>query len=111
MNRNRDSDSFFGETLEKSEGGDKITLFYISQKFHIGIGCFNPVFAQTRINSKINYSYVALYNRSEYMDTFKRGKGIFIKFVKTFKWGHQKDEESAKFEAEATESAILKGTK
>ncbi|MDR2065058.1 MAG: carboxypeptidase-like regulatory domain-containing protein [Prevotellaceae bacterium] len=107
----RDSDIFWGETLTKSESGDKISLFYVTPKFYMGIGCFNPVFAQSRMNAQINYSAVAPYTRYEYMDTFKRGKGIFIKFVKTFKWGKQKDDVNVNVSDETTKSAILKGEK
>ncbi|MDR2125251.1 MAG: hypothetical protein LBP63_00285, partial [Prevotellaceae bacterium] len=107
----KDSDSFFGETLQKSEGGDKLTLYYISKQFYLGIGCFNPIFAQARMNAQINYSAVAPYRRYEYMDNFKRGNGIFIKFVKTFKWGHEKDDVDVNAEDVKSESAILKGNK
>ncbi|MDR1197848.1 MAG: TonB-dependent receptor family protein [Prevotellaceae bacterium] len=108
---NKIDDDLWGETLTQGEGGDKITLFYVTPKFYIGIGCFNPVFAQSRMNTQINHSSVAPYKRYEYMDNFKRSKGIFVRFVKTFKWGQQKADASINATDEKTESAILKGKK
>ncbi|MDR1985102.1 MAG: carboxypeptidase-like regulatory domain-containing protein [Prevotellaceae bacterium] len=108
---NKMDDDFWGETLTQGEGGDKITLFYVTPKFYIGIGCFNPVLAQSRMNTKTNYSLVAPYKRYEYMDNFKRGKGIFVRFVKTFRWGKQKDDVNVNASDAKSESAIMKGDK
>jgi hypothetical protein len=108
---NRMDDDLWGETLTQGQGGDKITLFYVTPKFYVGIGCFNPVFAQSRMNTQINYSSVAPYKRYEYLDNFKRGKGIFVRFVKTFKWGQQKADTNINVSDEKAESAILKGEK
>jgi hypothetical protein len=108
---NRNSDTFWGETMTKSESSDKVSVVYVTPEFYIGIGCFNPIFAQARMDAQINYSAVAPYKRYEYMDTFKRGKGVFVKFVKTFKWGQQKSDVDVNASDVTMESAILKGKK
>ncbi|MDR3226323.1 MAG: carboxypeptidase-like regulatory domain-containing protein [Prevotellaceae bacterium] len=107
---NKASDTFWGETLYRSENSSKITLYYINSKFYFGIGCFN-ILSNYAKGIEINNSTVAPYRRYEYINDFKRGKGIFIKFVKTFRWGQQKDEANVKASDEKTESAILKGQK
>jgi hypothetical protein len=107
---NRGNDGFFGETLTKDQGGDRLTLFYVTTKFYMALGCNNLFLAQSLMKAQINYSNVAPYHRYEYMDTLQ-GKGIFIKFVKTFRWGQQKNEANIRANDEKAESAILKGQK
>ncbi|MDR3287654.1 MAG: carboxypeptidase-like regulatory domain-containing protein, partial [Prevotellaceae bacterium] len=83
------NDSFWGETLDRSEGGDRITLYYIHPKFYVGIGCFDPFTASTLSSATINHSEVAPYRRYQHISAFRGGKGFFVRFGKTLRWGQQ----------------------
>jgi hypothetical protein len=107
----RSNDYFWGETLNRSEGGDRITLYYIHPKFFIGIGCFDPFTNSTLSSANVNYSKVAPYMRYQHINDFRGGKGFFIRLGKTFKWGQQKADVNVNANDEKAESAILKGQK
>ncbi|MDR2127322.1 MAG: carboxypeptidase-like regulatory domain-containing protein, partial [Prevotellaceae bacterium] len=107
----KSGDSFWGETLNRNEGGDRITLYYVHPKFYVGIGCFDPFTTSTLSSATINHSNVAPYSRYQHISDFKRGKGFFIRLGKTFRWGKQKDDININANDEKIESAILKGNK
>ncbi|MDR3285978.1 MAG: hypothetical protein LBT27_00870, partial [Prevotellaceae bacterium] len=59
----------------------------------------------------INHSEVAPYRRYQHISAFRGGKGFFVRFGKTLRWGQQKEDVNINANDEKAESAILKGQK